>query len=79
MIYGEYDLNSIVEEIPVFIKIIEENAPKEFKWEVKLIKDEGHVPYNSEYEGLQFVFSDWKYPGEKLKEATFREVQAYYN
>ena len=44
-----------------------------------MIKDAGHVPYNSEYEGLQFVFSDWKYPSAKLKEATFQEVQAYYD
>ncbi len=79
MIYGENDFTSIIKAIPVFTKIIEEKAPKDFKWKVKLIKDEGHVPYNSVYEGLQFVFSDWKYPREKLKEAAFQEVKAYYN
>lgn len=79
LIYGENDFFSIIKAIPGFTKIIEENTPKDFIWEVKLIKDEGHVPYNSDSEGLQFVFSSWKYPREKLKEATFREVEAYYN
>ncbi len=79
LIYGENDFTSIVKAIPGFTEIIEEKAPQDFKWQVKLIKDEGHVPYNSVYEGLPFVFSDWKYPREKLKEATFREVKAYYN
>ncbi len=79
LIYGENDFTSIIKSIPGFSKIIEENAPKDFIWEVKLIKDEGHVPYNSEYEGLKFVFSGWKFPREKLKEATFLEVKAYYS
>ena len=79
LIYGENDYTSILKAIPGFTKIIEENAPNDFLWEIKLIKDEGHVPYNSIYEGLQFVFSDWKYPRERLKEATFREVKTYYN
>ncbi|MDH5768851.1 MAG: alpha/beta hydrolase-fold protein, partial [Nitrospirota bacterium] len=47
LIYGENDYQSIIKSIPEFTKIIEENAPKDFIWEIKLIKDEGHVPYNS--------------------------------
>ena len=47
LIYGENDYQSIIKSIPEFTKIIEENAPKDFIWEIKLIKDEGYVPYNS--------------------------------
>jgi tetratricopeptide (TPR) repeat protein len=79
LIYGENDYQSIIKSIPKFKKIIEENTPDEFKWEVELIKEEGHVPSNSVLKGLQFVFSGWKYPREKLKETTSREVNAYYN
>lgn len=79
LIYGENDYQSIIKSIPEFTKIIEENAPKDFIWEIKLIKDDGHVPYNSLHKGLQFVFASWKFPREKLKETTFREVKAYYN
>lgn len=79
LIYGEYDFPSIINAIPGFTRILEDNAPGDFIWGVKMIKDEGHVPYNSEYEGLQFVFSDWKYPGDKLKDTTFQEVKAYYS
>ena len=79
LIYGEHDFPSIIKAIPTFAKIIEEYAFKDFLWEVKLMKDEGHVPYNSEHEGLQFVFSDWTYPVEKSAQATFQEIQAYYS
>jgi tetratricopeptide (TPR) repeat protein len=79
LIYGENDYRSIIKSIPKFKKIIEENTPDEFKWEVELIKNESHVPSNSVFKGLQFVFSGWKYPRGKLKETTFREVNAYYN
>lgn len=79
LIYGENDYQSIIKSIPEFTKIIEENTPKDFIWEIKLMKDDGHVPYNSLHKGLQFVFASWKFPREKLKETTFREVKAYYN
>ena len=78
LIYGKNDFSSILKAIPGFTKIIEENAPKDFMWEIKLNNDEGHVPYNGLYEGLQFVFSDWKYPSDKLEGATFQEVKTYY-
>ena len=78
LIYGENDYRSIIKSIPIIKKIIEENTPEEFMWELELIKGEGHVPSNSVFKGLQFVFSGWKYPREKLKETTFREVKAYY-
>ncbi|UCE21378.1 MAG: tetratricopeptide repeat protein, partial [Candidatus Aminicenantes bacterium] len=79
LIYGENDYPSIIKSIPGFTKITEENAPKNFTWEIKLIKDDGHVPYSSLHKGLQFVFASWKFPREKLKETTFREVKAYYD
>lgn len=79
LIYGEYDFPSIIKAIPGFTRILKENAPEDFRWQVKLSKDAGHVPYSSEYEGLQFLFSDWKFPGAKLKDATFQDVEAYYD
>jgi tetratricopeptide (TPR) repeat protein len=79
LIYGENDFPSILKAIPGFSRIMEENAPKSFIWDIKLVRDEGHVPYNGLYEGLQFVFSDWRYPSGKLKESTFRDVKAYYD
>jgi predicted alpha/beta superfamily hydrolase len=79
LIYGENDYRSIIKAIPKFKKIIEENTPDGFRWEIELIKNEGHVPSNSVLKGLQFVFSGWKYPREKLKETTFHEVNTYYD
>ncbi len=79
LIYGEYDFPSIIKAIPGFTRILKENAPEDFRWQVKLSKGAGHVPYSSEYEGLQFLFSDWKFPGATLKDATFQDVEAYYD
>lgn len=79
LIYGENDYRSILKAIPKFKKIIEENTPDEFRWKVVLMKSEGHVPSNSVSKGLQFVFSGWKYPREKLKETALNEVNKYYN
>jgi predicted alpha/beta superfamily hydrolase len=79
LIYGENDFPSILEAIPGFTSIVEEKVPKGFMWEVKSVDDEGHVPYNGLYEGLKFVFSDWRYPSNKLRESTFQDVKAHYN
>jgi predicted alpha/beta superfamily hydrolase len=79
LIYGENDFRSILKSVPKLNKILEENTPDEFKWKVELAKDEGHVPSNSVSKGLQFMFSGWKYPREKLNATTFPEVETYYN
>ncbi len=79
LIYGENDYPSIIKSIPGFAKLLEENAPKGLVWEIELIEDDGHVPYNSLHKGLQFVFAGWRFPREKLPETTFQEVKAYYD
>ncbi|MCW4049718.1 MAG: alpha/beta hydrolase-fold protein [Candidatus Bathyarchaeota archaeon] len=56
MIYGKYDYDRVTEYVPNFAKLLEEKAPDGYRWAVKRIDDEGHVPYTSLYDGLRFVF-----------------------
>jgi len=58
IIYGKSDAPPVTEAVPLFVKIIKAYEPKDFKWEVKVIESEGHVPYTSLYNGLKFIFSN---------------------
>ncbi|MEL7532094.1 MAG: alpha/beta hydrolase-fold protein, partial [Bacteroidota bacterium] len=42
--------------------LFEEASLSDFQWEFKLMPDETHgsVPFLSTYEGLQFIFADWR-------------------
>jgi len=59
--YGKDDAPPVTEAVPSFVKTIETAKPKDFKWKLKIIEDEGHVPYTSLYDGLKFIFSHLGY------------------
>lgn len=42
--------------------IIKDNAPEDFRWELKVVEGEGHVPFTSLLDGLLALYSDWKLP-----------------
>lgn len=52
MTYGLPDSSHVTSFVPEFIKIIESQAPDDFKWELKFVEEGGHVPYASIYDGL---------------------------
>ena len=56
MIYGAEDYRQVTEYIPEFVKLLKENAPKELRFEMKYLEDEGHVPFTSLYDGLSWIF-----------------------
>lgn len=58
IIYGKSDAPPVTEAVPPFVKIINAYEPKDFQWEVKVLENEGHVPYTSLYDGLKYIFSD---------------------
>ena len=57
IIYGENDPPFITTTVPSFADQIKAAEPKEFQWVVKIIKNQGHVPPRSLYDGLKFIFS----------------------
>ncbi|MFC1564794.1 alpha/beta hydrolase [candidate division KSB1 bacterium] len=58
MTYGRGDAPPVTEFVPPFVKTIEAVKPGDFIWELRIIEDDGHIPYTSLYDGLGFIFSD---------------------
>lgn len=59
--YYEKDAKTISLVVPKIIKIIKENLPHGFKYEIKLYKGQGHIPSTAVMDGLLAVFKDWKH------------------
>jgi hypothetical protein len=57
IIYGRQDYEYVTEHIPWFTEFLEENAPDSFQWTCDYLEDEGHVPFQSIYNGLKWVFN----------------------
>lgn len=57
MIYGKTDYPQVTEHVPWFTAFLKENAPEGLKWDSHLIEAEGHVPFQSLYNGLRWVFN----------------------
>ena len=56
MIYGANDYSQVTEYVPKFTKLLKENAPEGLRCKLKYIRDEGHVPFTSLYDGLGWLF-----------------------
>ncbi len=79
MIYGEADYERVTSYVPGFADLLKAKAPADFRWEVRVLEEEGHVPYTSLYEGLRAVFSDWDFPDAREEEASLQEIQSFYD
>jgi predicted alpha/beta superfamily hydrolase len=78
IIYGKSDYDRVTSYVPDFARLLEAKAPRDFRWKVKVLDEEGHVPYTSLYDGLKSVFSDWDFPGEREAEAGLEEIKDFY-
>ncbi|MCP4705678.1 MAG: tetratricopeptide repeat protein [candidate division Zixibacteria bacterium] len=68
MNYATDDIESIVlSAMPDFVSSLEKNIPEHLRWEMEILEDVGHVPFVSFYNGLEFIFSGWKYPEDSVK------------
>jgi predicted alpha/beta superfamily hydrolase len=56
-IYGKDDFSKVTQYVPGFKKFIESNHIDNLNFAVKIILDDGHVPYTSLFHGLRFIFS----------------------
>jgi len=79
MIWGKNDMDAVTHAVPYLEKIIQEEAPEDFKWSSLIIEEEGHVPYASLYHGLSFVFNGWNYPPERYETSTLESIETYYH
>lgn len=78
LIRGKDDMDAVTKAVPYLEKIITEEAPADFTWSSLVVEDEGHVPYESLYQGFRFVFNGWNFPPERYKTADLETIRAYY-
>jgi len=78
MIYGQDDYERVTSSVPDFAEILKSKAPPDFEWRMKVLADEGHVPYTSLYDGLKAVFSDWGFPMTRAEQADLPEIIDFY-
>ena len=55
MIYGEKDESFVTSHVADFAKLIEAKAPDDFRWNLKVVEERGHVPFTSLYDGLDAI------------------------
>ena len=53
---GTEDSAKRVEQTTAYANLLEEIAPSDFKWEMRVMSGEGHVPVTSMEDGLQMIF-----------------------
>jgi predicted alpha/beta superfamily hydrolase len=58
--YYEDDYTNTTRNVDQFIKILEHDKPKNFRYEIDIKKGRSHVPDTYFYEGLKTLFKDWK-------------------
>ena len=69
MNYATDDIESIVlSAMPDFVSSLETNIPKQIRWKMEILENAGHVPFVSFYNGLEFIFPDWKFPKDNMTE-----------
>jgi predicted alpha/beta superfamily hydrolase len=56
MIYGDKDYDNVTIPMPRLETFLKDKAPKDFKWKIDVLENEGHVPYVDIYNGLVFTF-----------------------
>jgi predicted esterase len=78
MIYGKYDYDRVVTEVPKFVEVLEKLAPKQFQWKLELLENEGHVPYTSLYSGLRTLFPKWRVSDKEVTSMGLQGLEQYY-
>jgi predicted alpha/beta superfamily hydrolase len=55
MICGTDDESFVTSHVADFARLIEAKAPDDFRWELKVVEEGGHVPFTSLYDGLNAI------------------------
>jgi predicted alpha/beta superfamily hydrolase len=56
VIYGTEDSNRVLDYVPQFYSMLKSKASNDFRSELIILKDEGHVPDSSLLDGLKFIY-----------------------
>tara|TARA_B100000315_G_scaffold183551_1_gene172474 strand:- start:78 stop:272 length:195 start_codon:yes stop_codon:yes gene_type:complete len=55
MICGNDDASFVTSYVVDFAELVEVEAPDDFRWELKVVEEGGHVPFTSLYDGLNAI------------------------
>ncbi len=79
MNYATDDIESIVlSAMPEFVSSLESNLPEKIRWEMEILENAGHVPFITFQNGLEFIFTGWKYPDNDLTLQGLEGLQNHY-
>ena len=79
MVYGENDYPQSVSHTAKFYDFLTANAPGDFKCQMEMIKNEGHVPFIGPFNGLRFIFAEWKFPEDRRAKAGLDEIKQHFS
>jgi tetratricopeptide (TPR) repeat protein len=78
LVYGEHDYPQSTGHTSDFYNFIMPKSPGDFKCQMKMVENEGHVPFISLYEGLRFIFAEWKFPDDRRAKAELNEIKQHF-
>jgi len=79
MEYGEHDYDKVIDTVPDFVKIIEQEAQDDFTWDYKMVTGESHAPISTLYNGLSMIFPEWQISTKKGMDVGLEGIQEFYN
>ncbi|UCE20858.1 MAG: tetratricopeptide repeat protein [Candidatus Aminicenantes bacterium] len=78
LVYGEHDYPQSTGHTSDFYDFIMPKSPGDFKCQMKMVENEGHVPFIGLYEGLRFIFDEWKLPDDRRAKAGLNEIKQHF-
>ena len=78
LVYGERDYPQSTGHTSDFYDFIMQKSPDDFKCQMKMVENEGHVPFIGLYEGLRFIFAEWKLPDDRRAKAGLNEIKQHF-
>ena len=78
MVYGNEDYEHVADAVPSFVDLLRREAPARLKWDVTILKGEGHVPSAGLGMGMRFIFSGFKISDEE-RSAGLDRLRRHYS
>lgn len=77
---GTLEVPKYVDSAQAFFITLTEKAPSELKWKFDFLKDEDHGSQGTiaMYNGLRFIYQDWKFDSNKVRDGGLKYINSFY-
>ncbi len=77
---GTKENSKYVDSAQAFYQVMTKKSPLELKWKFDYIKNEDHGSQGTiaMYNGLRFIYQDWKFDTNKVKEGGLNYINSFY-